>query len=107
MLFPCLREWTDKTEDKGKAMDALGAMVAVVPGRRAAEWVTLQDPNKTYSEAHQVYDVYDKISGPTTMAGGNKDKGEATDALGAMVAAVPEKKGCSMGYYLGPKENLQ
>ena len=33
--------------------------------------------------------VYNKISGPTRMAGGNKDKGKATDALGAMVVAVP------------------
>ena len=33
--------------------------------------------------------VYDKMSGPTRMAGSNKDKGEASDALGVMVAAVP------------------
>ena len=34
-------------EDKqGKATDALGAMVAAVPGERAAIWVTLQDPTK-------------------------------------------------------------
>ena len=41
MLFPCLQDWTDKVEDKGKATDALGAMVAAVPGERAAIWVTL------------------------------------------------------------------
>ena len=33
--------------------------------------------------------VYDKMSGPTKMAGDNKDKGEATDVLGVMVVAVP------------------
>ena len=34
--------------------------------------------------------VYNKMSGPKSkrMAGGNKDKGEATEALGTMVAAV-------------------
>jgi hypothetical protein len=89
MLFPCLRDRTDETEDKGKATDALGAMVAAVPGERAAAWVTLQDPNKTYSEAHRMNSVYNKMSGPTRIAGSNEDKGEATDVLGAMVAAMP------------------
>ena len=69
-------------------MDALGAMVAAVPGERAAAGVTLRDPNKTYSKAHRVNGVYNKMSGPTRMAGGNEDKGEATDALGTMVVAV-------------------
>ena len=31
----------DATEDKGEATDALGVMVAAVPGERAAIWVTL------------------------------------------------------------------
>ena len=46
-------------------------------------------PKKTYNEAHQMIGVYNKMSGPTRMAGANKDKGEGTDALGAMVVAVP------------------
>ena len=33
--------------------------------------------------------VYNKMSGPTRMAGANKDKGKATDVLGVMVVAVP------------------
>ncbi len=41
MLFPCLPEWTDKMEDKGKAAGELGTVVAVVPGERAAVWVIL------------------------------------------------------------------
>ena len=44
MLFLCLREWTDETDDKGKATDSLGAMVAAVPRERAAAWITLRDP---------------------------------------------------------------
>ena len=78
----------DKTEDKGKAMDALIEMVTEVPEEKAAAWFTLQDPNKTYSEAHQVNGVYNKMSGPTRMAGGNEDKGKATNTLSAMVVAV-------------------
>ena len=54
ILFPCLQELTDKPENKSKATDALGAMVAAVPGERAAAWVTLQDPKKTYNEAHKM-----------------------------------------------------
>ena len=46
-------------------------------------------PYKTCNEAHQVNGVYNKMSGPTKMARANKDKGEAMDALGAMVVAVP------------------
>ena len=46
-------------------------------------------PNKTYDKAHQMNGVYDMMPGSTRMAGGNKDKGEATDALGVMVVAVP------------------
>ena len=46
-------------------------------------------PYKTYNKAHQVNGVYNKMSGPTRMARGNEDKGEATDVLGAMVVAVP------------------
>ena len=75
----------------------LGAMVAVVPGERAAAWVTLRDPNKTYNEAYQMNGVYDKMFGPTRMAGGNKDKVKATDALGAMVAAVPIVRAADLG----------
>ena len=65
-------------------------MVAAVPGERAAVWVTLRDPNKTFSEAHQMSGVYNKMSGPTKMARANKDEGKATDVLGAMVMAGPE-----------------
>ena len=75
-------------QNGGQGRDALGKMVAAVPGERATAWVTLQDPKKTYNEAHQMNSVYDKMSGPTRMAGGNKDKGKATDALSAMVVAV-------------------
>ena len=103
MLLLCLQKRTDETEDKGKVTNALGAMVAEVPGERAAAWVTLQDPNKTYSEAHQMNGVYDKISGPTRMAGGNKYKGKATDALGAMVVVVPIVRATDMGTLQDPK----
>ena len=65
-------------------------MFAAVPGERAAAGVTLQDPNKTYSKAHQMSGVYNKMSGPMRMSGANEDEGKATDVLGAMVAAVPE-----------------
>ena len=54
-------------------------------------------PKKTYNEAYQMNGVYDKMFGPTRMAGGNKDKGEATDALGAMVAAVPIVRAANLG----------
>ena len=82
MLFPCLQERTDKTEDKGKAMDALGAMVAAVPEEGAVIWVTPRDPNKTFSEAHQMSGVYNKMSKPTRMARANEEEGKATDVLG-------------------------
>ena len=47
MLLLCLQKRTDESEDKGKVTNALGAMVAEVPGERAAAWVTLRDPKKT------------------------------------------------------------
>ena len=76
-------------KEKGKVTDSLGAMVVAVPRERAAAGVTLQDPNKTYSKANQMSSVYNKMPGPTRMAGANKDKGEAIDVLDAMVAVVP------------------
>ena len=54
-------------------------------------------PKKTYNEAHQMNGVYDKMSGPTRMARGNEDKGKATNALGAMVAAVPIVRAVDLG----------
>ena len=56
--------------------------------KRAVIWVTLKDPNKTYSKAHRMSSVYE-MSGPMRMAGANKDEGKATDVLGTMVAVVP------------------
>ena len=41
--------------------------------------------------------VYDKKFRPTRMTGGNKDKGKATDVLGAMVAAVPIVRATDVG----------
>ena len=72
----------------GKAMDALGAMVVAVPGEMGRSMGCSLRPYKTYNEAHQMIGVNNKISGPTRMAGANKDKGEATDVLGAMIVAV-------------------
>ena len=89
MISPCLQDWTDKTEDKAEATDALGATFAAVPGEIGCSMDYSSRPYKTYNEAHQMISVYNKISGPTRMAGGNEDKGKATYALGAMVVAVP------------------
>jgi hypothetical protein len=38
-----------QVSQQNKAMDALGARVAVVPGRRAADLGTLRDPNQARS----------------------------------------------------------
>ena len=48
--------------------------------------------------------VYNKMSGPTRMARSNEDKGKATDALGAMVAAVPLVRAASLGALRDPKQ---
>jgi hypothetical protein len=61
-------------------------------------------PNKTYNEAHQISSVYDKMSEPTRMAGSNKDKGKATDALGAMVTAVPVVRAAGLGAQRDPEQ---
>ena len=61
-------------------------------------------PKKTFNEAHQMNGVYDKMSGPTRMAGSNKDKGKATDALGAMVAAVPVVRAAGLGAQRDPEQ---
>ena len=42
----------DKTEDKGEATDALGAMVAAVPGEMGRSMGYSSRPYKTYNEAH-------------------------------------------------------
>ena len=41
--------------------------------------------------------VYNKMSGPTRMARGNKDKGKVTEKLSAMVAAVPIVRATDLG----------
>ena len=90
MISPCLRNRTYKTEDKGEATDALGAMVAAVPGEMGRSMGYSLRPYKTYSKSHLMSGVYNKMSRPMRLAGANDGKGEATDVLGAMVAAVPE-----------------
>ena len=89
MISPILQDLEDKTEDKGKATDALGARVAAVPGEMGRSMGYSSRPYKTYCEAHRVNCVYNKMSGPTRMARGNEDKGKATGGLSPMVLAVP------------------
>ena len=50
--------------------------------------------------------VYNKMSGPTRMARSNEDKGKATDALGAMVAAVPLVRAASLGALRDPEQAI-
>ena len=64
-------------------------MVAAVPGEMGRSMGYSSRPYKTYNEAHKVNGVYNKMSRPTRMAGGNEDKGEATDELSARVVVVP------------------
>ncbi len=42
-------DWATQVSQQSKAMDALGARVAAVPGRRAADLGTLRDPNQAKS----------------------------------------------------------
>jgi hypothetical protein len=42
-------DWATQVSQQNKATDALSARVAAVPGRRAAELGTLQDPNQARS----------------------------------------------------------
>ncbi len=42
-------DWATQVNQQNKAMDALGARVAAVPGRRATDLGTLQDPNQARS----------------------------------------------------------
>ena len=70
----------NETEDKGKATDVLGAVVAAVQEKGLQQGYSLR-PNKTCREANKVNCVYNKMSRPMRMAGGNEDKGNATDAL--------------------------
>ncbi len=42
-------DWFTQVSQQNKAMDALNSRVASVPGRRAANLGTLQDPNKARS----------------------------------------------------------
>jgi len=62
-------------------------------------------PKKNYNEAHQMNGVYNKMSGPTRMAGSNKDKGKATDTLGAMVTAVPVVRAAALGALRDPEQS--
>ena len=64
-------------------------MVAVVPGEMGRSMGYSLRPYKTYNKAHRVIGVYNKMFGPTRMARANKDRGKATDVLGAMVVVVP------------------
>ena len=49
--------------------------------------------------------VYNKMSGPTKMAGSNKDKGKVTDVLGAMVAVVPVVRTAALGILRDPEQS--